>query len=307
LISGFGNGTPWAWNLASPCCANFQNLNVPGVVGSANTLATAFANSINAVCPGTASSAGPFLIICLRCSSVNLSVGPAGTPAANLCLVTGTGLPTTGPCSFNPDIFEVPMTGHDYNNNGLDDYIDISLGTSADVNGNLIPDEAETCFGPMVETKPASQTVVLGQNVTLSVAVNGTPPFSYQWLLNGLSIAGATNSSLNINPVTPANLGDYTVTISNACGIVEGTSANIMVTPTTLPIIYDANLADGWFRFMVETKIGYDYVIEYKNSLTDPTWSTLTNTPGSGAPQLIYDAEPPPSMRFYRVKQQLHP
>jgi hypothetical protein len=60
VVTGPGNGTPWAWNISSPCCANFQNLNTPGVVGSANTVASAFASSINAVCPGTASAFGPF-------------------------------------------------------------------------------------------------------------------------------------------------------------------------------------------------------------------------------------------------------
>ena len=103
------------------------------------------------------------------------------------------------------------------------------------------------------------------------------------------------------------DLGAYSVTVSNACGVVEGTSADIIVTPATLPVIYDENLADGWFRFTVETKIGYNYVIEYKNSLDHPTWVTLTNTPGNGAPQLIYDSAPPPDMRFYRVKQEPSP
>jgi hypothetical protein len=55
---------------------------------------------------------------------------------------------------------------------------------------------------------------------------------------------------------------------------------------------------------MVETKIGFNYVIEYKNDLTDLTWTTLTNTPGIGAPSFIYDSEPHSVKRFYRVVQE---
>ena len=65
-------------------------------------------------------------------------------------------LPTTGPCSFNPDMVELPYAGTDYNNNGVDDAIDIMTGTSADLNGNGIPEEAENCQGPQVTSKPLS-------------------------------------------------------------------------------------------------------------------------------------------------------
>lgn len=310
VVSGAGNGTPWAWSVSSPCCANLYNANTTGVVGPSIAVATAFANSINAQCPGTAFAFNfwgtTYLIIGTRCgptAPVMLGVGPAFTPANNLCIVGGLSLSTFGACSFNPDIFAVELTGRDDNHNDRDDYIDIVSGDSADANGNLIPDEVETCAAPEITAKPETQLVEAGQNVTLTVAASGTPPFSYQWLRNGQPIPGATDSTLTINPVTTNDLGAYSVTVSNACGGVEGTAADLLVLPTYLPVITDANLADGWFRFMVETKLGYDYVIEYKNDLADPTWTMLTNTPGIGAPQFIYDAAPPADRRFYRVIQ----
>jgi hypothetical protein len=307
MVLGPGVGTPWAWSLSSPCCANLQNLSTPGVVGTSATLAAAFAASVNAQCPGTAASIGPFLILCTRCgpgSPVILGVGPAGTPPNNLCYVGGFGLPTTGVCSFNPEIVEIETTGRDDNNNGYDDYIDIAMGTSADANGNLVPDETETCFGPAVVAKPEGQLVVLGQSVSLSVTASGTTPLSYQWFLNGTPLPGATASNLTINPVTTANLGSYSVTISNACGMAEGTPAEVAVEPEHIPVITDANLADGWFRFFVDTKIGYDYIVQFKNDLNNPTWTPLTTVTGNGAPQLIYDSAPPPLKRFYQIKRQ---
>src|SRR4029079_19176751 len=156
----------------------------PGMFGPPPTMAAAFAASINAVCPGTAGSIRPFLIVCLKSgpgSPVILGVGPAFTPASNHCIVSGLALPTTGPCSFNPEIIEVPATGQDANGNGVDDYIDIATGTSADVNGNKIPDECESCFPPDLDAKPESQGVQLGQTLALGVHANGTEPLTYQW------------------------------------------------------------------------------------------------------------------------------
>jgi len=41
---------------------------------------------------------------------------------------------------------------------------------------------------PTITTQPASQTNLAGSNVTFTVAVDGTGPFSYQWQLNGTYI-----------------------------------------------------------------------------------------------------------------------
>ena len=313
-VVGPGNGTPWSWSLSSPCCANLRDLNVSGVIGNSFAVAQRFALSINGQCPGTAIpiNAGmpnfAYLLVGVRCgpgAPVILQVGAPFASPFNMCTVGNLNiLPTFGACSFNPDIYAVDLTGRDDNGNGTDDYIDIVSGTSADTNGNLIPDETESCFAPEVTAKPESQIVELGQDITLGVTVSGTPPFSYQWLRNGTPIPGAVNRTLHINPVTSTDLGNYSVSVSNACGVLNGAAAEIIVEPKYLPVITDASLADGWFRFMVETKIGFNYVIEYKNDLNAPAWSTLTNTPGIGAPSFIYDSEPHTQKRFYRVVQQ---
>src|SRR5215469_15424422 len=55
-----------------------------------------------------------------------------------------------------------------------------------DFNGNL---------PPQITTQPQSQTVVLGQPVTFTVAATGTDPLSYQWQRNGSPVSGATSTS----------------------------------------------------------------------------------------------------------------
>src|ERR1700688_1612862 len=53
---------------------------------------------------------------------------------------------------------------------------------------------------PTIMTQPASQTVMIGQTATFSVAASGTAPLSYQWMKNAATIAGATSSSYTTPP-----------------------------------------------------------------------------------------------------------
>ncbi len=64
-----------------------------------------------------------------------------------------------------------------------------------------------------VTVPPASQTTVVGSNVTFSVTATGTG-LSYQWLFGG-SVVG-TASSLTLNNVTTGQAGVYTVIVSGA-------------------------------------------------------------------------------------------
>jgi hypothetical protein len=41
---------------------------------------------------------------------------------------------------------------------------------------------------PTITTQPTNQTVLAGSNVTFTVAVAGTGPFSYQWQFNGTNL-----------------------------------------------------------------------------------------------------------------------
>jgi hypothetical protein len=74
---------------------------------------------------------------------------------------------------------------------------------------------------PKVTYWPSDYTATLGQNANFGVSnINGTPPFSYQWLKDGVPIAGATGAYYNIQSVTQADLGTYTLIISNDGGLI---------------------------------------------------------------------------------------
>jgi hypothetical protein len=76
-------------------------------------------------------------------------------------------------------------------------------------------------FEPVIVSQPASQTVLFGATVQMAVTVEGSAPFTYQWMLNhtnlmdGGGISGSATPTLTISDVNAASIGTYTVVVSN--------------------------------------------------------------------------------------------
>ena len=69
-----------------------------------------------------------------------------------------------------------------------------------------------------VAVSPTDVTTGLGLNPTFTCTATGTLPLSYQWQFNGTNLAGATGSGLTVTNVQAADVGAYTVTVSNSYG-----------------------------------------------------------------------------------------
>jgi hypothetical protein len=63
------------------------------------------------------------------------------------------------------------------------------------------------------------------------VTATGTGPLAYQWLFNGVPIAGATNRSLALNSFLPGNAGLYSVLGRNTAGSVLSAPATLTLFP----------------------------------------------------------------------------
>ncbi len=94
---------------------------------------------------------------------------------------------------------------------------------------------AQTSGAPIIASLSNSQTLTEGRNVTLSVSVNGTAPFTYQWRKESTPISGATNSTLTLNPIRVADAGSYTVLVGNAAGSVISGPIILAVNPAVAP------------------------------------------------------------------------
>jgi len=80
---------------------------------------------------------------------------------------------------------------------------------------------------PVIGTHPTSQTVGAGSNVTFGVAATGSATLTYQWRKDSVPLAGATAATLSLTGVSAANVGAYTVVVSNDLGSVTSNAASL--------------------------------------------------------------------------------
>jgi hypothetical protein len=85
---------------------------------------------------------------------------------------------------------------------------------------------------PVFALHPQSQAVLLlGTNVTLQVALNGTEPFQFQWWFNGTNFLATTNAGLVLTNFQPHNVGRYWVMASNMAGYATSLAADLTLVP----------------------------------------------------------------------------
>jgi hypothetical protein len=72
---------------------------------------------------------------------------------------------------------------------------------------------------------------VAGQNADFWVLASGTPTLTYQWSLNGTPLSGANGPLLVVPDVQTANLGLYTVRVSNPEGASTSSAVNLALIP----------------------------------------------------------------------------
>ncbi|MEY2881946.1 MAG: hypothetical protein RLZZ15_4326 [Verrucomicrobiota bacterium] len=82
---------------------------------------------------------------------------------------------------------------------------------------------------PVIATHPSAQTVAAGATATFTVVATGTPTPTYQWRHGGANLPGATNATLTLANVQPANAGAYDVVVSNLGGTVTSAAAALVV------------------------------------------------------------------------------
>lgn len=148
---------------------------------------------------------------------------------------------------------------------GYDDYgeADVPPGLSnvVAIAGGL---EHSLAMVPLLSEPPPAISLILGMGTNLSVTAWFGSPFSSQWSLNGVPIAGATGTSLLISNFAFAEAGVYSVALSNQ---FRSATASSIVRLTNSPIV----LVD-------EVDVGGGAV-----SRTNASQITMTSTFGVGA------------------------
>jgi hypothetical protein len=155
---------------------------------------------------------------------------------------------------------------------------------------------------------------VIGQTPAITVAVGGSTLLSsgnlgsglgtFQWLYDGVAIAGATNSSLALTNLQWFNSGVYQVVMSNPLQVVAGPAINVTVPtfqfdPTSLAY----NPANGSLTIRLNGASGTNPVVIYASPDLVNWQPIFTNAPTVNS--IEFTDAPPPNQpqRFYRAMQ----
>jgi hypothetical protein len=159
---------------------------------------------------------------------------------------------------------------------------------------------------PQVTASPASQVVVGGANVVLSVAVVGARPLWFQWqkngtnLVDGGNLAGATNRNLTLANVSLADSGIYSVSVSNALG--SATSAGAHLTVVYPPAFLSTVQSNCTLTLTWSAMAGQQYRLQYKPALAATNWTNLGNIiTAAGSVLTASDNVCTNAQRFYHV------
>jgi uncharacterized repeat protein (TIGR03803 family) len=170
--------------------------------------------------------------------STALTLGPDG----NFYGTTYGGTADEGIGNDNGTVFEVTPNGAFTtlagfaNTNGAASRGNLVLGPDGNFYGTTSYGGAEGIgeiyrldLPPEITRQPAGQSTNTGAQVTLSVALFGTSPYSFQWLSNNIPIVAATNSTLTIPDFAAGDAAGYSVMVSNAWGSVTSAVASLTV------------------------------------------------------------------------------
>jgi sugar lactone lactonase YvrE len=101
---------------------------------------------------------------------------------------------------------------------------------------------------PQVITPPRDAIVVDGSTVTFSVGAAGSGTLSYQWLVNGVPVAGETSPTLSFVTVPSDSGKSFSVSVSSAYGSVTSAQATLTIDPRAIGFVavpQDASVVVG--------------------------------------------------------------
>ena len=153
-------------------------------------------------------------------------------------------------------------------------------------------------FGPpLLESQPASLTLILGGTGAFQAVAHGASPLAYQWRFNGQSLPGETTSTLSLAAVTLANEGAYDLVVTNAFGAVTSQVAALSVwlppVITTQPLGKSLVVGDNHTMTVTATGIPTPSYLWLKNGVplsgtTSPTLTLNSVSPSDAADYSVW-------------------
>ena len=116
------------------------------------------------------------------------------------------------------------------NQNSVGTYFVVITNSSGSVTSRAIT--LTLLYPPSIVQNPVGFTGSLDSSGILSVVASGTAPLSYQWLLNGTNINGATGTNYTISDLTLGTAGSYSVQVTNPYGSTNSLPATVALLPS---------------------------------------------------------------------------
>jgi hypothetical protein len=143
---------------------------------------------------------------------------------------------------------------------------------------------------PRVMTQPVSQTVWEGANLVLNAVALGGPPLSCQWYFNGMinALPNATNASLVLSNVLPADAGSYRLLVTNAFGSATSAVATVALAangaPSQVILFVDSVVSSPFDAALVNLGRTYERYSDWA------TFSAVVNGANRATTLVIVDA-----------------
>ena len=116
------------------------------------------------------------------------------------------------------------------------DYAVVLTGPAGSVTSATAKLTVLSATPPAVAFWPNDEFRAVGENTQLNLNfVTGSPPLIYQWYKDGAALPRGTSSTLYITPVTEADFGTYTATISNGGGLISSPPIRLRPYASTPP------------------------------------------------------------------------
>ena len=156
--------------------------------------------------------------------------------------------------------------------------------------GNYTCEVSSDCGAPLasgiikltvasITTQPLSQKVCNGDQVTFSVAANGTI-ISYQWKKNGVNlvnntvVSGANSATLTIKNLTLVDQGLYTCGINTGCGnTIVSSAAKLEINPKPDLQLLSVNcesFVPEWSSLVIDKNNVFGEYVLYEKGKTTP-------------------------------------
>jgi uncharacterized repeat protein (TIGR03803 family) len=213
--------------------ATYSGVYSNGVVFSVKTDGSAFA-TLHAFANSATDGSHPYCDLAISGSTIyGTTISGGANSEGTLFSMNIDGSFYADLADFGPTVGENPLSGVVLANNVL---YGVTTESGPGGSGSIYSFPLPLFQALEITSQPIGATnVAIGSSVSFSVVAESsvTPALVYQWRLNGVDIPGATNATLDIEPVEATNAGVYTVVVSD--GDTTLTSSNA---PLTLNVTF---------------------------------------------------------------------